>query len=331
MILKLAIAGILWIGPAPLAAARPPSPGDTLIAYPGYACALGPFSIHTPANYSPAIIQGIAQATEDVALALVARFGTVPQSPFQLAIADSRRQFTLWAGRRMPAWTQAVALERPPRIVLLGPGANAAVKNLAFFEATLLHELTHAYLYRLHLPGSGIATPGWFQEGLAEYVGNGMDRRRHGVLIRGRLLGKFRSLAELERIVHTSTEISEVAYAQALVATRLMAEWYGKDVFEVLFDDMRRGLPFPAAFFNATGDRLPDFQRRYDLELLRRYNLLLVMTDPQVLFILLPLLVIVVYLVKRWRSWSITSKWEQEESERHRLAIDIPEDDAENS
>jgi len=176
-----------------------------------------------------------------------------------------------------------------------------------------MHELTHIYLYRLYPRWRGGPLPGWFHEGLAVDISGGLDRGMHRALIRGRITRRFYTLEQLDRIYHTSAILSELAYAQSVVAAQTMAAFYGELVFQAIFDEIRAGRSFHDAFTQATGEALPLFQARYQAELHRRYNLLLVLADPAVLFILLPLLVLAAYFVRVWRNRAIAARWTRED------------------
>jgi hypothetical protein len=134
----------------------------------------------------------------------------------------------------------------------------------------------------------------------------------HRAIVRGRLAGSFYTLTELERIYHQSSELSELAYAQSVVAVQSMEQFYGAGIFRDLFDELRRNRTFDAAFIYAAEESLSTFKIRYQQELSRRYNLLLVLADPLVWFILLPILVLLAYFVRLWRNRIIKARWRQE-------------------
>lgn len=315
------IGSILLVGSLGAEATAPQA--EPLLVLGTYPSAVGDFTLYLPAQYPDAAATDLRHTTEDLALMLVSRFGPVESAPFKVVITLDREQLNEWAGRELPGWIHAVALEHPSRIVLLAPAANVATATLERFQEALLHELTHIYLHRLYPRRAGGPLPGWFHEGLAVHTSGGMDRSMHRALVRARLFNRFISLKELRRIVHTSAGLSELAYAQSVVAVQFMEDQYGPEVYRSLFDGLRAGDSFRSAFASAAGETLDAFQSRYQVELLRRYNLLLVAADPNVLFILLPLLVIVAYFTKRWRGRLITAKWRAEEA---REAEDAPRD-----
>ena len=270
---------------------------------------LGQFAIYLPDGYSSTNVSYLQGATIDVALALISRFGEVARAPFELVVVESREQFQEWVGNEMPEWIHAVALEEPARVVVLVSKADNLDPTGHRFELTLLHELTHIYLYRLQPGRKGRGLPGWFHEGLAVYISSGLDRGMHRALIRGRVTGTYYTLDDLVRIYHTSSSLSEMAYAQSLMAVQGMAEFYGTGVFRELFDQLRGGLSFTTAFAGAAGEELDQFHARYLSALRSRYHLLLVLTDPAAIFILLPLLLMLAYFVRLHRNRVIRARW----------------------
>ena len=309
------VTGILLAGGIVAAAeAQQPRPSgqDSLVFSGSYASLLGEFALYFPAGYPSETESFLQELVADVGLVLISRFGPVDSAVFELAVVNTREQLEAWTGHELPRWIHAVALEHPPRVVVLGPANGISDHTSHRLEQVLLHELTHVYLYHLYPRRNGGPLPGWFHEGLAVYISSGLDRGMHRALIRGRLTSRFYTLEQLDRIYHTSAVLSELAYAQSVVAAQSMAAFYGGEVFRSLFDEIRRGYSFAPAFALAAGETLEQFQTRYEAELRRRYNLLLALADPSVLFILLPFLVLAAYFVRIRRSRAIAARWAAE-------------------
>lgn len=286
------------------------TPRSDVLALRGFSdSSLGRIALHVPGDYSATAATFLQETAASVALALTTRFGPVNPAPFQLVVVESRAQLQDWLGHALPRWIHAVASEHPPRVVILGPDLGGRDRASQRFEMTLFHELAHIYLYRLPSGREGESLPGWFHEGLAVYVSGGLDRGMHQALIRGRVTGKYYALAELRRIYHTSPALSQLAYAQSLLAIQSMEEFYGDGVFRELFDSLRRGASFAEAFVTAAGVTPPQFQDRYQQALRHRYNPLMIITDPGAVFILLPLLLVVAYFVRQRRNRAIRARW----------------------
>ncbi len=286
--------------------------------------ALGEFSLQAAENYNLQAQENLRAAVGSVAIALVGRYGPVKPEKFDLIVVRNRSELFAQAGREFPDWIQAVALERPSRVVMLMPTTRDLDISVSEFEQTLMHELTHLYLYRI---APARVFPGWFHEGLATYTSNGFNRSLHWALVKARLFHLTFTLGELNRLDHRSADQSTQAYAQAYMAIRLMADSYGPDIFPKIFVIQARGGSFEDSFSAAAGESLAQFEKYYLDELGRRYNFLLVLANPRTLFITLPLLLMLAYFIRRWRNAVIKARWQMEEDLRLELLAASQEQD----
>ncbi len=303
----LALAGIAWAVPG---APQMPVESESV-----YSSALGEYTLQLPESFRSVAAVNLRQAVETVTTVLVERYGPVTESPYELVLARDHAELARWAGQELPEWFQAVTLKHPSRVVLLIPTTHDADFSVGEFELTLWHEFTHLYLLRV-TPAAGRHFPGWFHEGLAVYTSSGFNLGFHWALVKARLVGRFYDLKELNRFHHSSADWSTQAYAQAYLAVREMAELYGPGIFREIFTGLSAGDDFGTAFTGAAGESPSKFQERYREQLDRRYNLLLVVADPRVLYISFPLLLIAAYLARRWRNAVIKARWQVEEDLR---------------
>jgi len=146
--------------------------------------------------------------------------------------------------------------------------------------------------------------------------------------VKARLFNRFFTLGALSRMHHSSADQSTQAYAQAYLAVRLMADSYGQDIFREIFAIQAKGNSFEDAFSAASGESPARFEEYYLDELGRRYNLLLVLANPRILFITLPLLLLLAYFIRRWRNAIIKARWQLEEELRLEALTANQEQDA---
>ncbi|MCH7940226.1 MAG: hypothetical protein IID13_10865 [Candidatus Marinimicrobia bacterium] len=304
----LALAGAAWVAPPAL---QRPVESERI-----YSSALGEYRLQLPESFSSVAAINLRQTVETVTTVLVERYGPVTKSRYDLILARDHAEMASWTGHELPEWFQAVTLQHPSRVVLLIPTTFDADFSVGEFEQTLLHEFTHLYLFRVAPAAGGGQMPGWFHEGLAVYTSSGFNRGFHWALVKARLVGRFYDLNELRRFHHSSADWSTQAYAQAYLAVREMAELYGPGIFREIFTGLAAGDDFGMAFTWATGESPAKFQEHYRAQLERRYNLLMVVADPRVLYISLPLLLIVAYLARLRRNAVIKARWQVEEELR---------------
>lgn len=284
---------------------------DSLSVSAAYSSDFGPYNILAPQKFKESAVSELQVAIRDITKILVERYGPIEEISFEVILVEDRKHLNDLVGKEMPSWIHAIATRTPMRIILFLPGRGRFSADQYQFHTTLMHELTHLYLYALgaDIPGRGI--PGWFHEGLAVANGNGMDRGFHRALARARMLGRLYRLEELITIYHTTPEFSEQAYGQAAMAVKIIAEHYGDNVIAKLFDGLRGGHTFNDAFQLATGERVEAFDRYYLRVLARRYNILVWIGEH--IYLLMPILVILAYLAKKWHGWKILRRWQYEE------------------
>ncbi len=139
------------------------------------------------------------------------------------------------ARRPDAAWLRGWA--RPDRVDLQSPrtwtrgrASDAALGSL------LAHELTHCVVFRLLGPGwARRDVPAWFEEGMASFTAG--ERHEPGAT----------PAAPAEAAARR-------AYADADAAFRRLVRAHGEEGVRRILSGLARGLPFPDAFRDATGE-----------------------------------------------------------------------------
>jgi tetratricopeptide (TPR) repeat protein len=145
-----------------------------------------------------------------------------------------------------PAWS-AGSYDGTIRIPTRG-----ALKRPEELQRILAHEFVHAVVATI----GGRRVPAWLNEGLASMLepGGGPDEDTIDA-------GPGRSLAELEQsFAGFSSQDAHYAYATSARAVRRAVQLRGMSAIVALLEDIRRGVPFEAAFFQRISMRYQDFQ-----------------------------------------------------------------------
>jgi hypothetical protein len=152
-----------------------------------------------------------------------------------VVVHASNEELARAAGRPGATWLRGWA--RPDRVDLQSP--RAWTRGYASDEALrslLAHELTHCVLFRLLGPGwARRDVPAWFEEGMASYTAG----ERHD------------PAAALPAPAEAGPRR---AYADADAAFRRIVQGHGEDGVRRILAGLARGLPFPEAFREATGE-----------------------------------------------------------------------------
>ncbi len=238
----------------------------------------------------------------------VLEFGSVPIQPLEVIVAPSEQSFKKLTRGYAPEWSAGVAIRKLNRVVIKSP--DIAPFGLTRLREILQHELNHIYMYRI--PGMD-EVPAWYLEGLAMRAAGELSLSQRISISAARWQGKLFALSQLTYFGVRQNHDVNLAYAQAAAAVIAMEEIYGGDIHKTLLNLMRSGTPFEDAFFLLTDNDLLDFQERYGKFLKQNYSWLFLIQAPRLLYIALPVILVIGFVIK-WRVGRQKKRlWEIEE------------------
>jgi hypothetical protein len=186
-------------------------------------------------------------------------FSEIPAFSTSIRLMDEDEFFSLTGA---PKWTNAMFY----RGEIILPIARTKAIDVENLNRSVRHEYTHAILSAL----SGGNLPGWIDEGLAQWFEGEESPGLRAALkdwlktnepVPLRLLqGGFTKL---------KPEMVPAAYAQSLLATRLVADKYGFPAIANYFLMLRDGVDKESAFQTAFNISLSDFESQLDRALKR--------------------------------------------------------------
>ena len=186
-------------------------------------------------------------------------FSDIPAFSTSIRLMDEEEFFDLTGA---PKWTNAMFF-RGQIILPLARGKAIDIENLS---RSVRHEYTHAILSAL----SAGNLPGWLDEGLAQWFEGEESPGLREALREWLKTHEPVSLSLLQGgFTKLKPEMVPAAYAQSLLATRLVAEKYGFPALGAYFMLLRDGVDKTAAFETAFGISLPDFERQLEKALKR--------------------------------------------------------------
>jgi len=188
-----------------------------------------------------------------------------------------------------PRWS--VALAYPERDTML---LDALQLTTPQGPTTVRHELVHLALGQL---GS---FPRWFHEGFADLLsGEAFNVTYYAAMYRGVHTGALPHFANLAEAWPEHRDEAELAYAQSISFASFLADRHGAPAFDELFQRVRQGEPFEAAFakaFHATVD-FEEGAWRKTLE--RRYGTIPLATAISLLWSCTALLCVLAFFRRR--------------------------------
>ncbi len=236
---------------------------------------------------------------------LVLRGGAVLRDTITVLVATRREQFDSTVGGHFPDWGAGCAIPSRRTIVILSPYLFPHEVNLV---EVLRHELAHLYLHDL---AGGARPPRWMDEGFAMLIGHQWRYGDDWLVARAMLSDRIVPLKRIETLNRFSVGEARLAYAQSYLAMNYFLQEYGWKSFLVLLQELRRSNNLDRAFMAAIGLKYSGFQTEFDSYLANKYNWAMLFSDTMLLWILLVGLLIILYLLKRWRTKKKLAEWEQ--------------------
>ncbi len=270
----------LILAPLILAAALGAAPSYRIIA-----------DFPADAAYADSVITVTAARLSDL-------LGTpVPESLDVYIVANVAR-FDSLTGPSIPDWGAAVAIPYRNRIVVKSPLILTGDKPLGELVA---HEYAHITLARAV---RNRPVPRWLDEGMAMYASaewSWSDNLAMGWAV---LSGNIIPLSKIEQLNRFQSGQAQVAYSESYLAFRYFLDTYGESGLRILLADIADGQGIDEAFVSAIGIDQAGFGGEFSTYLHGRYNVITMIFNSNILWILLALLIVVgfvMYLFRRKR------------------------------
>jgi hypothetical protein len=160
------------------------------------------------------------------------------------------------------------------------------------------HEYTHIVLSNAVFRRP---VPRWLNEGMAMYASAEWNWGDNLAMSWAVAIGSIIPLNEIEKINRFYDEQAHTAYAESYLAFKYFLDTYGQSGLKILLSNFQSGRRFDYAFVAATGAGQKSFEREFSAYLHRRYNLVSLIFDSNLLWILLAALFVVGIILNRFR------------------------------
>ena len=221
--------------------------------------------------------------------------GSFRVTPLDIFIVTSEEKFDSFAGSSIPDWGAGVAIPYRDLIVIKSPLILPGDKSLGELVA---HEFTHiALARRLKRP----QPPRWLNEGMAMYLSAEWGWADNVSVSWAVVLGATIPLSEIENLNRFEADIARVAYSESYLAFKFFIDTYGESSLNILLDRIAAGAQPDRAFIAATGMNCAGFEREFSAYLHGRYNMLTLIFDSNLLWIMMALIVVIGFILSRLR------------------------------
>lgn len=228
---------------------------------------------------------------------------------------EKNRPFTLNIYRTHHSFIEAGGLKKSMFTVgTAGSNEVISVDTSGVFapaNETLAHEITHAVIFRLL--GLRISSlPLWANEGIAKYQSEQYSDSDDAIVAEAAAGGLLIPLSHLA--VKFPKEKTSLAYAESASAIRYMVKKHGKSSLKVMLAELARTGSFDKAMLNATGRTGGQFDRDWAAAISKHYHgLKLTRIAMGIIPIIMAVLAIIAFFVRRKQKREAARQWEMEE------------------
>ena len=233
-----------------------------------------------------------------------------PHTSFTVIIAPTKEIYTEYSGY-LPDWSAGATNLSSNRIILKSPKLGRT--NIWDYDQTLRHETMHIVLGQNVDP---TRIPRWLSEGLAMIIGGQQSLHQVYTLSQAVVQDNLISLGELEMLLQFDRPKATLAYAECISAVRFLQSQFPPGTLTKIFTGMNRSdASFAREFEQETGLPISYFEYHWQQHLTSKYRWITMMGSDTALWIFFTLLVIVGYLLIRWRNRKKLQSWQQEEDQ----------------
>lgn len=212
-------------------------------------------------------------------------------------LAPDEARFDSLTGGRAPEWGAGVAL--PQQGIIIIPGYVSERTGTHTLPVILRHELAHVALQR-RLGDAEI--PRWFTEGYSTWAAGQFTDDEGWMLRLALLTGRAPPLDSLTLDWPLIGTDAQLAYLLSASAARYLHSLGRPDTFERFLDEWARSGSFEQALRGVYVISSPQFERLWRAHARRRYGWLQMAAQAAFVWVLLSVLVLVFWLIRRRRN-----------------------------
>jgi len=228
-------------------------------------------------------------------------------------IVSTQNEFQAATGANLPYWVGAVTIFPQDMIVVRSPDLSNA--TLREYRVTMIHELIH-YLQGQNVPLN--LTPVWFNEGLATYYSGEFGLPERVLVSKSLWRHRMIPLIKLGNIMKFSQPQAAMAYAESASAIEFLDVVYGSETISRIFNSMQKGIAFDRALSLALDNEEANFEAQWQKYLSQKYNWIFLLDIQNILWLIIPVLVLVAYVSIRRRNKATLRQWNIEEAYERR-------------
>lgn len=218
------------------------------------------------------------------------------------------QSFDSLAGGHFPDWGVGVAVSSRNLIALRSPREYPIGEQI---PTILRHELAHIHLDAML---DQRRPPRWMHEGYAQQFAHQWSIGDDWIVARAVFTDNILPLEDIDGVNSFKDAKAKLAYVESYLAMGFFLKRYGYDGLQLFAQTMRKGGSWDQGFMQATGANYSGFQLEFDKYLRDRFNWAVFLHDTALLWVILTVVFVILYMIKRYRSARKLADWQRQES-----------------
>ena len=264
-----------------------------------------PFVIHYPSG-KMRMAQTIEELLTSSAYEIASEIGLGRIDTIDVFLAADERSYREIHGGGVQEWSVAYS---DIKNQVLGMRTDAVLQSARPLKVVIRHELSHLLLAQRV---GGVRCPTWFVEGLAMVQSDEWTFSDYWRLVNLVWRRELPYLDELEGVFPRLPRDASLAYGLSYLAVKELLRERREDLI-TLTAFVRDLGSFEAAFFFTFGESPEDFSIRFHILVSRRYGKVGVAMQTAPYWLILTLLFILAYTIRRFRNRRKLREWERME------------------
>jgi hypothetical protein len=258
-------------------------------------------------NADPALAEQTVEILNEAHDSMAAGSGVRILDTVTVVYIGRSQSFDSIAGGLLPDWGVGVAISERNTIAIRSPREYPLGEQLRMI---LRHELAHLHFETIM---GHRRPPRWMHEGYAQQFAHQWVFGDDFLIARAVFSDNLIPLTDIDGVNLFRDAKARLAYAQSYLAMGYFLDTYGWSGLMLLARSLRQGGDWDQAFIQSTGTTYAGFQTEYAEFMEDRYNWAAFLGDTILLWIILSIVFVLLYILKRYHSSRKLADWERQE------------------
>ncbi len=220
-------------------------------------------------------------------------------------LTNSENLYKNIVGKSFPDWSSGAALPAHQVMVLKSYYTNQDIHKIA------IHELTHLLIDQAT---KSKPIPRWLNEGLAVYFSREKNFASTSLISKALMTQSIIDLSDIDYVLTFHKSKAQLAYQESYLAVKYLIETYGLESVRNIINQIAISHDYDTAFLNTLGMGIYDFEYEWFQYIRDNYRWHFLADFDIYLWMSLPLLFIVIFIIIRIRNRKTLKRWESEEA-----------------